>query len=128
MIAASVMAALTMPFPAQDEAELEKLMKQVGDASGRIRKSTDLNETAKDAELISKLLKESSSFWMKHSKDDATKWSTEGSSGAKDLAAAAASGNKEAVAVASKSMGAACQACHKVYRERLPDGTYKLKM
>jgi len=103
MIAASLVAALTMPFPAQDEAELEKLMKQVSDASGRIGKSTDLSETAKDAELISKLLKESSAFWLKHSKDDATKWSNEGSTGAKELATAAASGNKEAVATASKT-------------------------
>jgi cytochrome c556 len=124
---AALAALFTMPFPAQDEAELGKIMKQVGEASGRLRKVTEIKDGAADAALLSKLLKESQSFWVKHSKDDAVKWSEEGSAGAKALSEAATAGDKEAYAAAQKTMGAACQACHKVYRERLPDGTYKLK-
>ncbi len=123
-----LLGALFVPAVAQEESELDKLMKQVGEASGRIRKSTDLNETAKDAEIISGLLKQSNAFWVTHNKSDAAKWSEEGTAAAKELAVAAASGNKETTAAANKTMGAACQACHKVYRERLPDGSYKLKL
>jgi cytochrome c556 len=127
--AAAVLAAFfAMPFLAQEESELDKLMKQVGEANGRIRKSTDMSATAKDAGLIVKLLKESESFWVKHNKADAVDWSQQGQKGASDLAAAASSGNADGVAAANKAMGASCQACHKVYRERLPDGSYKLKL
>lgn len=125
-LAAGLMAGVCLM--GQEESELDKLMKQVGEAAGRIRKSTSLEETSKDAQAIHDLLKQSEAFWVRNSKPDAIKWSQEGQTGAKELAAAAGSGNKESTTAASKTMGAACQSCHKVYRERLPDGSYKLKI
>lgn len=126
---AVVIAALfAAPFLAQTEEELDALMKDVGKANGRVKKSTDMTATAKDAELMAKLLKDSQAFWTKHGKTDAVDWSKQGVEGANELAKAAAAGNAEGVAAATKVLGASCQGCHKVYRERLPDGSYKLKM
>jgi len=126
LLSASLLAGFTVW--GQDETELDKCMKQVGEANGRIRKATSLEDVAKDAETIRGLLKQSEAFWAKNSKSDALKWNQEGQEAAKALATAAASGSKESTDAAAKTMGGSCQACHKVYRERLPDGSYKLKM
>ncbi len=127
IVIAAVLLAAFFAF-GQSESELDALMKDVGKANGGVKKGPDNSSKAKDAQVIAKLLKDSEAFWVKNGKTDAVEWSQQGHKGATDLAAAFAADNAEGIAAASKVMGASCQACHKVYRERLPDGSYKLKM
>lgn len=111
-----------VPAFSQSEEELDKAMKTVGKTMGDLRKANE----AKDAEGLKaggKVLVEqftlAGKFWAKHKMADATEMNNKTLEAAKALAA----GTGEFAAV-----GATCKGCHDMYREKLADGSYKLKM
>ncbi len=111
-----------VPAFSQSEEDLDKAMKAVGKTMGDLRKANEAN----DAEALKaggKVLVEqftlSSKFWAKHKMDDAIAMNDKTLAAAKALAAGTGD---------FASVGATCKGCHDQYREKLADGSYKLKM
>lgn len=111
-----------VPAFSQSEEDLDKAMKLVGKTMGELRKATE----AKDEAAIKaggKVLVEqftlSGKFFAAHKAADAVEMNAKALTAAKALADG--SGTMAAV-------GSTCKGCHDIYREKLPDGSYKLKM
>lgn len=115
---------------AMDEKELHVKMKKAGDHMGALRKSMQakaMPEVAAQAKGIAAALEGTDAFWAARNKQDAVGWSKEGVEAAHALAQAAESGNADAVRTAMGKLGGSCKSCHDVHREKLPDGTYRIK-
>ncbi len=116
---------------AQDEAALTSGMKGLGKETGLIRKADPKTgaEVVAAAERVAAHYQTSKEFFAKKGSafEDAVKWSDEGKTIALAGAAAAKSGDAAAAASAFQKLGGTCKSCHDVHREKLADGTYKIK-
>ena len=123
-------AAVCVGVFAQDDASYQKLMKDLGRESGVIRKADPKTgpDVAASAEKIAVVYDQSKTFWAKRGNtEDAMKWSDEGKEAALELASAAKAGDAAKAGSAFAKMGGTCKGCHDMHRDKLPDGTYKIK-
>ena len=108
----------------------QKLMKEVGAASKRFKNEMVAKDAAgltKDATRIADIYKQMAPFWTARKADDAAKWSQESSAAAMALAADAKKADWAAVKNGTQAVFKNCKSCHDSYREKLPDGGYKIK-
>lgn len=120
---------LGMAF-AQDHDELNGAMKTAGAANGSLRKSIaakDGAETAATAEKLAAAFKTVQAHFEEHHMEDAIKFAQTANKASMNLAAAAKAGAWDKASDELKTLGAQCQGCHAAHREKLPDGTYKMK-
>lgn len=123
-------AVLSTMLMALDEKELTKKMKAAGEHMGPIRKSAQaqsMPDVATHAKAMVQALEGTETFWKDRNLPQAVKWSEDGVVAAKALAKAAEENNADGVRAAMSKLGASCKSCHDVHREKLPDGTYKIK-
>jgi cytochrome c556 len=117
------------PVTADDEL-LTKIMKQVGPANTALRtdiEKMDVKLTKEHAAVLKQAFTQTEAFWKSKAKTDAIQWAAEARKHAEALDVAATSGNWEGVKASAGTLGQQCGACHGVYRERLEDGSYRLK-
>ena len=114
---------------AQDEAAYEKEMKSMDQHAGVLRKlqAKTGDEAASNAEQLVRLYASTHQFWARRNVEDAVKWAEEGKAAATELAAAAKAGDAAKAEAAFKALGGTCRSCHTAHREKLPDGTYRIK-
>lgn len=115
---------------AQDDHELAGTMKTISAASGGLRKTIaakDGTETAESAEKLVAAFKMVQSHFEEHHMEDGVKFAHTADEAAANLAAAAKAGEWDKASAELKTIGAQCQGCHAAHREKLPDGTYKMK-
>lgn len=108
----------------------QKLMKEVGAASKRFKNEMVAKDAAgltKDATRIAEIYKQMAPFWTARKAEDAAKWSQESSAAGMALAADAKKADWAAVKNGTQAVFKNCKSCHDSYREKLPDGGYKIK-
>ncbi|MFN0169679.1 MAG: cytochrome c [Bryobacteraceae bacterium] len=108
----------------------EETMKEVGAACGSLKKNLDAksNDAAgADAAKLEKLYKEVHKFWAKKKTDEAAKLSKDGQVAAKSIVKASKGGDAAAMSTGFQSLLATCKGCHSKYREKGPDGKWKIK-
>jgi cytochrome c556 len=118
------------PVTADDEV-LTKIMKQVGPANTALRgdiDKMDVNLTKEHAAALKQAFTEAETFWKSKGKPNALQWAQEARKAAEGIDQAAAAGNWDGVKTAATTLGQQCGACHTVYRERLEDGSYRVKL
>jgi cytochrome c556 len=118
------------PMTADDEL-LTKIMKQVGPANQALRtdiEKMDVNLTKEHATVLKQAFAQTEAFWKTKGKPNAIQWSQEARKAAEGIDLAVASGNWEGVKSSAATLGQQCGACHNLYRERLEDGTYRVKL
>ncbi|HYO83943.1 MAG TPA: cytochrome c [Bryobacteraceae bacterium] len=126
---ALIAAACACLFGATDEVSFQKEMKEINEHAGVLRKTTPRTgaEVAAHAEKIAELYEAQKTFWSERKADDAIKLAEDGKAAALQLATAAKAGDAAAADVAFKAVGGTCSGCHMAHREKLADGTYKIK-
>lgn len=114
---------------AQDEAEVSKSMKTIGKSMGALRsmESKTSPEAVENAEKIVAAFHATHTYWNKKEVSDAMKWNEESTAAAEQLLAAMKAGEQEKAAAAYKTLGGSCRGCHDAHREKLADGSYKIK-
>jgi cytochrome c556 len=113
-----------------DEKQFQKLMKEVGDVGKRFRsgvESKNSEQVSKDANRAAEIHKQLVAFWHDRKAADAVKWSEETSKAATMLATAAKVGDWEKAKTELQNYGKSCKGCHDAYREKLDDGSYRIK-
>ena len=137
VIAASVLTpdltdlAKPKPQPLSPEEEaFSNLMKQVSPAATALRTSvaaSDGGTTRGRAAELGKLFGDVQAFFKKRGLAEPEGWAGEVRKLSVTIDAAAAASNWPEAASASSSLTQLCTTCHAAYRERLEDGTYRLK-
>ncbi len=115
---------------AQDHEEFEKWMKETNAGFASLRKSVaakDGPQTAASADKLARLFDDVKGHFEEHKMADGVKIAETAHNAAKDLAAAAHAGEWDKASADLKTIGGACQGCHAAHREKLPDGSFKMK-
>lgn len=131
MIAAAMSAVLVAGIAwAQDHEEFEKWMKETNAGFAGLRKTAAAKngpETAATAEKLAGLFENVKGHFEEHKMADGIKIAQNAHEAAKDLASAAQSGDWDKASADLRTIGGACQGCHAAHREKLPDGSFKMK-
>ena len=115
---------------AHDHEEFQATMKSTGASFATLRKTVEAKqgpETAAAAEKLVPLYKQVQAHFEEHKMQDGITMAKTGQESAANLAAAAKAGDWDKASAELKTIGGTCQGCHTAHREKLPDGTYKMK-
>lgn len=114
----------------QQDAEFTAWMKITAASTGALNKMESKTgmDAMRAAERIGGVYEQMIGYWRQKDAPDAVKWSVEGKAAAAELASAAHGGDSEKATAALKMVGATCRPCHEGYREKLEDGTYRIRM
>jgi cytochrome c556 len=117
------------PLTPAEEA-FDKVMKQVGAANRAMRTALDESNAQavqENAVLLQQGFKQSTAFWKTRRVAEATGWSQDGLKLAESIHRAAAASRWDEVKETVGTLGKVCQTCHTTHRERLDDGTFRIK-
>lgn len=117
------------PKPMSDE-DYDKIMKQVGPTFMNLqRDNATMNHAqgAKNAQMLAAWFKEVQTYWEAKKVEDAAGFAKNAVAAAEATVKASASMDMAALGDAQKTLAGACQSCHTAHRERLPDGTFRIK-
>ncbi|HEY7284380.1 MAG TPA: hypothetical protein VH497_02975 [Vicinamibacterales bacterium] len=120
---------LPPPLTPEEEA-FRKIMLQVGPANTALRTAIDKMDAAavKDqAAILSRAFTQTEAFWKTKGKTDAMGFAAEGKKHADAITTAVAAGKWDDVKASATPLGQQCGACHGAYRERLDDGSFRIK-
>lgn len=113
-----------------EEIEFQKIMRQVGPANTALRGAIEKMDTAavkEQAAVLSTAFTKTEAFWKTKGKADAQGFAAEAKKHADAITAAVGSGNWDGVKASAGPLGQQCASCHGAYRERLDDGSFRIK-
>jgi cytochrome c556 len=113
-----------------DELALQKIMTRLPPAQGALRKAldgSDVNLTKEQATILKTSFTEIEAFFKSKNNEEATKWAADGKRHADSILMNVANANFDAAKTSVTPLGATCASCHGKYRERMEDGTFRLK-
>jgi hypothetical protein len=119
-----------IPPPTTDDLTLQRVMVRLPPAQAALRKGIDGSsaELAKEqATIIRNAFAETEAFWKTKGNTEAMNIAAEGKKHADAILTASAAGQWDQVKAAATPMGAVCGNCHGKYRERMDDGTFRIK-
>jgi cytochrome c556 len=129
--AALVDLAIRRPPPlTPEEAVFDQVMKRVGPAFSSLGKAvagSDAAAAADNATTLGAAFTEAEAFWKARGTADALAWTRGARTHVTALERAAAAGSWDQARASAGELGKVCQACHAAYRERLDDGSYRLR-
>ena len=118
------------PPPTAEEEALSKIMKQVGPANTALRGALDKTDMAvakENANVLKQAFVQTEAFWKPKGKAEATKFAEEARKLSESISTAIASGNWDEAKTHAGTLGQQCAGCHGAFRERMDDGTYRIK-
>jgi cytochrome c556 len=113
-----------------EELDYQKVMRQVGPANTALRgaiDNADPSATKEQAAILTKAFTQTEAFWKARNKPDALKWAADARTMADSIDKAVTAGKWEDVKTSAGTLGQQCQGCHGAYRERLDDGSFRIK-
>ena len=120
-----------LPPMTTDDIALSKVMKQVGPAFAALRAGIDganAEAATKNVAVLKQAFAETEAFWKSRTKTDATEWAADARKQVDLVEHAVAAGKLDEAKAPAGTLGQACASCHGIYRERLDDGTFRIKM
>jgi cytochrome c556 len=112
------------------DADYDKIMKEVGATVGLLRKSIDGQnaELAKQqADKLELLFEEADDFWNARNVRDAADWADDAAEHADHIEDAADDKDFTKAAEHMKLLQGTCTTCHGKYRDKAPDGSFRIK-
>jgi len=112
------------------DADLEKLMKEVGSTIGMLRKSVDgqsADMAKEQADKLEMLFEEVDDFWNARNVRDAADWADDAAEHADHVEDAVDGKDFAKAAEHLKMLQSVCNTCHTKYRDKGPDGQYRIK-
>ncbi len=129
-LAIGVAARAQQPKPMSAD-DYEAVMETIDPIFDNIRKNVEgkakTDAIAADARKLPPLLKQAELFWLQRKRQDAVDFSRKAQEAALNLEKVAATGDAAKTTAAVKALGGACRNCHDEYREKLPDGSFRMK-
>ena len=113
-----------------DELSLQKIMTRLPPAQAALRKaldSKDVDTTKEQATILKTAFTETEAFWKAKGNTEAMNWAADGKKHADAILMNIGMGNIEAAKTSVTPLGGTCASCHGKYRERMEDGTFRIK-
>ena len=110
--------------------DYSKAMKDVGTVSAALRKSIATPSEADAAAASVRLestFKDVQAYWENKKVDDATGFAKNAVAAVEAVSKAVAAHDMAAAGAANQTLAGTCTACHTAHRDRLPDGSFKMK-
>ena len=120
----------TAKMAVASEEDYSKAMKEVGMQSAALRKSIATPseaDAAASATRLETIFKDVQSYWENKKVDDAATFAKNAVAAAQAVSKAVAAHDMTAAGTANQTLGAQCASCHMAHRDRLPDGSFKMK-
>jgi hypothetical protein len=114
-----------------EELEFQKLMRQIGPANTALRAAIEKMDAAAVKEqgaILATAFTKTEAFWKTKNRPEATAMATEAKKHSDEINTAVAAGNWDGVKAAAGPLAQQCAGCHGAYRERLDDGSFRIKM
>ena len=112
------------------EAAFDKVMKQVGPTFNSLRSGLEKPDAAALKDQVATLKKsftDAEAFFKARGTSDATGWAGEALKLVTSMEAATTAGKFEDIKASATDLATLCQNCHTAHRERLEDGTFRIK-
>jgi hypothetical protein len=119
-----------IPPPTTDDLTLQRVMTRLPPAQAALRKGIEGSSaemTKEQATIIRNAFAETEAFWKTKGNTEAMNIAAEGKKHADAILTASAAGQWDQVKASATPMGAVCGNCHGKYRERMDDGTFRIK-
>src|SRR5688572_13020447 len=119
-----------IPPMSADDLALQKIMTKLPPAQGAVRKSLDSKDMAgakEQATILKDSFTQIEAFFKTKNNQEAMKWAGEGKNHADAILVNLGMNNIEAAKTSITPLGGTCASCHGKYRERMEDGTFRLK-
>jgi hypothetical protein len=113
-----------------EEKAYDAVMKRIGPAFNSLRTAIEESAAATAAEHTKTLkaaFAEAEGFWKTRGTADALDWTRTARTHVDALERAAGRANWDEMKRVASEMAQVCQSCHASYRERLDDGTYRIR-
>jgi hypothetical protein len=119
-----------IPPMSSDDLALQKIMLKLPPAQAALRKALDgkdLNLVKEQATILKTSFTDIETFWKAKGNTEATNIATEGRKHADGILMNLGLGNLEAAKTSITPLGGTCANCHGKFRERMDDGTFRIK-
>jgi cytochrome c556 len=119
-----------IPPMTADDLALQKIMTKLPPAQGAVRKTLDSKDMAgakEQATILKDSFTQIEAFFKAKNNAEATKWAAEGKQHADAILVNLGLNNIEAAKTSVTPLGGTCASCHGKYRDRMEDGTFRLK-
>jgi cytochrome c556 len=119
-----------IPPMSADDLALQKIMTKLPTAQAAVRKSLDSKDAAgakEQATLLKDSFTQIEAFFKTKNNQEAMKWAGEGKGHAESILVNLGMSNIEAAKTSITPLGGTCGSCHGKYRERMEDGTFRIK-
>jgi hypothetical protein len=113
-----------------DDLALQKVMLKLPPAQAALRKALDgkdLNLVKEQATLLKTAFTDIETFWKTKGNTEAMNIATEGKKHADGVLINLGLGSLDAAKTSITPLGATCANCHGKFRERMDDGTFRIK-
>jgi hypothetical protein len=117
------------PMTAEEEA-FDKAMKRIGPAFNSLRTAagaSDATAAIESTKILKAAFADADVFWKGRAVADATDWNRTARAHVTVLEKALGAGKWDQVKTSLADVNRMCTTCHTAYRERLEDGTYRVK-
>ena len=119
-----------IPPMSADDLALQKIMTKLPAAQAAVRKSLDSKDAAgakEQATLLKDSFTQIEAFFKTKNNQEAMKWAGEGKGHAEAILVNLGMNNVDAAKTSITPLGGTCASCHGKYRERMEDGTFRIK-
>ena len=119
-----------IPPMSADELALQKIMTKLPPAQAAMRKALEASSvdlTKEQATILKTAFTDVEAFFKARGNEEATKWAADGKRHADSVLMNVANANFDAAKTSITPLGATCASCHGKYRERMEDGTFRIK-
>jgi cytochrome c556 len=119
-----------IPPMTADDLALQKIMTKLPPAQAAVRKSLDSKDAAgakEQATILKDSFAQVEAFFKAKNNQEAMKWAGEGKGHADAILVNLGLNNIEAAKTSITPLGGTCGTCHGKYRERMEDGTFRIK-
>jgi len=119
-----------IPPMGADDLTLQKIMTKLPAAQAAVRKSLDSKDAAgakEQATLLKDSFTQIEAFFKTKNNQEAMKFASEGKGHADAILVNLGMNNVEAAKTSITPLGGTCGSCHGKYRERMDDGTFRIK-
>jgi len=120
-----------IPPMSADELALQKIMTKLPPAQAALRKALDgkdLTLSNEQATILKTAFTETEAFWKAKGNTEAMNWAADGRKHAEGILMNLGISNIDAAKTSITPLGATCASCHGKYRERMEDGTFRIKV